>query len=171
MKYFLSLSLLFTLSFATLVEIDSFQADFKQIVTDDKGAKLLYSGRIKAMRPQYALWEYLRPVNKSIYVVGRKIIVIEPEIEQAIIRNAPYDFDFFKILKSAKKVSENSYETFVEENEYIIKTDKNLISSISYKDEFDNSVEIIFDNQKQNASLSKKDFAPFIPKDYDVIRE
>ena len=46
-----------------------------------------------------------------------------------------------------------------------------MIASISYKDEFDNGVEIIFQNQTQNANLSKSDFAPLIPKNYDVIEE
>lgn len=172
MKYILPLLVLFNLSFATLIEINSFQADFKQTVTDDKGAKLLYSGRVMAMNPQYARWEYFSPVNKSIYVAENKIILIEPEIEQAIVRNASYNFNFFKILKSAKQVTKNSFSTFIEENEYLIKTnEKDMIASISYKDEFDNGVEIIFQNQTQNANLSKSDFAPLIPKNYDVIEE
>jgi len=170
MRFILLLLLLLNYSFASMLNITSFQADFTQTITDEKKQELSYRGNVTALQPQYALWKYQLPIEKSIYVEPSKIIIIEPEIEQVIIKEVASDFDFFRLLKSAKKVGVNTYVTFIKGTKYLITIEKNLVSSISYKDELDNSVKILFTNQKQNIKLSKAMFIPIIPDDYDVIR-
>jgi outer membrane lipoprotein carrier protein len=46
-----------------------------------------------------------------------------------------------------------------------------MVESISYKDEFENQIEIVFKNQIQNESIEKDLFVPKIPKDFDVIKD
>lgn len=170
MKFILMNLLLLNLSFAAMPKINSFQADFSQTVTDSKEQKLNYTGTITALKPQYALWKYNTPINKSIYVIPYKIIIIEPELEQVIVRNIASDFDIFKLVKNAKKVAVDTYVAFIKETKYLIKIEKGLISSILYKDELDNSVAIEFKHQKQNIGVSKAFFTPIIPDEYDIIR-
>ena len=171
MKIILLFLLLVSISFSSLLNISSFEANFAQTVTDFSGNKLLYSGKVSATTPQLALWHYLKPIEKSIYIKPYKIMIIEPELEQVIIKKVYSSFDFFKMIQKAKKVSLHSYMAVVGEVKYLITTDRNTISLISYQDEFDNNVSIVFTNQKQNLPLSKEIFKATIPQEYDIIRE
>ena len=46
-----------------------------------------------------------------------------------------------------------------------------MIETISYLDEFENSVKIVFTHQKQNEVIDPEVFMPKIPIDFDVIRD
>ena len=171
MKYLFLYLTLSTFLFASLENINSFQADFTQTVTDDKGKVLTYNGRVVASKPQNALWNYLKPVTKDIYINAHSITVIEPEIEQVIIRKIESNFDFFNMIKKAKKTDANSYLAMFKNSEFIIKTENSLIKSISYSDEFENSVQILFENQKQNEEIDEDKYTPNIPLEFDIIRD
>ena len=171
MKYIIALQIMFTMAISSVLEINSFEADFNQIITDDKGKELSYSGHIVASKPQYALWSYKEPVEKKVYITPRYVTVIEPEIEQAIVRKIASDFDFFNMIKKAKKKSDNIYVATLNESKYTIKLEKSMIKSISYLDEFENKVSIIFNNQSNNKIFSKDIFRARIPLEYDIIRD
>jgi outer membrane lipoprotein carrier protein len=170
-KHILISLLLITQSFASLDSITSFEADFTQIITDDKNKVLTYSGHITASHPQYAKWNYTSPVKKDVYINEFKVTIVEPEIEQVIIKRIDSSFDFFKMISKANKVKENTYVANYKKKQFTITKSNNLIYSISYKDEFENSVKIIFDNQKQNHKLQKRVFMPHFPLYYDIIRD
>ena len=171
MKYLIIFQLFFSIGFASVLNITSFEADFKQIVTDDKEKKLIYNGTLKALKPQFAFWNYSQPISKSIYLTSNLITIIEPEIEQVIIKNIPASFNFFKMIQNAKKISKNRYTTHINDILYTIEIEKEMIKSIMYHDEFDNKVEIIFDKQFKNRNISEEIFNPIIPQEYDIIRE
>ena len=171
MKHILLSILLSTFLFASLDNIKSFEADFIQMVTDDKGKVLTYNGSVIASKPQNALWDYTKPITKKIYINSQSVTVIEPEIEQVIIRRIESNFDFFNMIKKAKKTGENSYLAIFKSSEFIIETEKSLIKSISYSDEFENSVQILFENQRQNRDINKTIYIPNIPVEFDVIRD
>ncbi len=156
---------------ASLGDIVSFQADFTQSVTDDKKKVLTYSGSVLAAKPQNALWRYSKPVNKDVYINSRRVTIIEPEIEQVIIKRIESNFDFFNMIKNAKKIEKNIYLAIYKNSEFRITTKDELIKSISYIDEFENSVEVIFDNQKQNDKINKELFIPNIPLEFDIVRD
>lgn len=102
------LTLLFTLTlslYANLELLDSFEADFTQSVTDEKGKKLTYKGTLKAQRPNMALWSYTSPIQKSVYIKEGLVSIVEPELEQVLVRKIQNDFDFFTILSSQKSHS------------------------------------------------------------------
>ncbi|WP_321778348.1 LolA-like outer membrane lipoprotein chaperone [Sulfurimonas sp.] len=171
MKYILTLLLSSSLSFASIDALKSFEANFTQTITDDKKKSLVYEGHIVASAPQNALWNYYKPIKKDVYINRFRVVIVEPEIEQVIIRNIESDFDFFRMIKSAKKINENTYEAKYRESRFIITINKDIIESISYIDEFENNVKIIFSNQEQNKKIDKKIFIPKYPLDFDVIRD
>jgi outer membrane lipoprotein carrier protein len=168
----LFLSLVFcTLSFASFDDINSFKADFTQSVTDEKNKILTYEGSIVASRPQNAMWNYAKPIKKEVFISLNNITIIEPEIEQVIVRNVESHFDFFNMIKNAKKIKEDTYTATYKESIFTITTKNALIKSISYVDEFDNKVKIVFKNQKQNERIDEQIFTPNIPLDYDIIQD
>ncbi len=171
MKYILTLLLSSTLSFASIDTLKSFKANFTQTITDEKNKSLVYKGNIIASKPQNALWNYEAPIKKGVYINSFRVVVVEPEIEQVIIRNIKSDFDFFKMIKHAKKINKNTYEAKYREAKFTIIINKDIIESISYIDEFENDVEIVFSNQEQNKKIDKKIFIPKYPLEFDVIRD
>jgi len=172
MRYIFLLSLLSSLAFSNIDNISFFEADFQQNITDDKGKVLSYRGHIKAMKPQYALWSYKVPVLKDIYIEPRKLTIIEPELEQVIIKHINSDFDFFSMIEHAKKIDNNTYTANFKETQFKIRiSDSKKIESISYKDEFENDVKIEFKKQIQNRKIDKNEFLPIIPFEYDIIRD
>ncbi len=171
MKKLLLIALLSSEIFAFFDTINTFEADFIQTVTDDKNKVLTYNGNIFASKPQNALWRYTTPISKDVYINQSTVTIIEPEIEQAIIKKIDSNFDFFKIIKDAKKVDENIFIAKLGNSSFIIRTENEQIKSISYIDEFENSVLISFDKQKQNSKISKEVFIPKIPVEFDIVRD
>ena len=171
MKQLMITLLCSTLSFGAIDNINSFEADFTQSVTDDKNSSLSYSGYVAAKKPKNAVWNYIEPIKKDVYINDRMVTIIEPEIEQVIVRRIESNFDFFMMIKNAVKINENIYEANYKESKFIIFITNNLIESISYKDEFDNNVKIIFKNQKQNIKLADELFRANIPIEFDIIRD
>ena len=171
MKYIILLLFFYTLSPASIKEINSFEADFVQSITDDKNTTLTYKGRVVASKPQNALWNYTKPVQKDIYISPFSVTIIEPEIEQVIIRKISSNFDIFKMIKNAKEIQKDKYITTYKDVKFTIIAKDSVINSISYKDEFDNDVMIIFKNQKQNKKINQEIFYPKIPIEYDIVRD
>ena len=168
MKQLLAIILCSSLSFGAIETISSFEADFSQTVIDDKNSTLTYSGHIAAKKPQSAVWNYYNPIKKDIFISKYRVVVIEPEIEQVIIRKVESNFDFFILIKNAKKIAKNTYEANYKETKFKIIMKEDLIESISYKDEFENDVKITFINQKQNKIIDEKVF--FVNYGYRFIR-
>ena len=171
MKYIFLLTTMISLGFSNIFEIDSFNADFEQIITNDAKNELKYSGHVSAIKPNSALWLYTKPTKKQIYISDNKATIVEPDIEQVIIKHLNNSFNFFNMLKSAKKISDDVYLAKFQNIEYKIKIHKKSIESISYQDELENSVVITFINQTQNTKIDAKIFTPIIPADFDVIED
>lgn len=163
--------ILFSLSFASLKNIYSFEAEFTQNITDEKNKVLTYNGHLIAAKPLYAMWQYTKPVKKDIYINARNVTIIEPEIEQVIVKRIESKFDFFNIVEHAKEIKKDVYEAYYKESKFTIISKNNFIESISYLDEFDNKVQILFTNQKQNIEIDNSIFVPRIPLEFDVIRD
>ena len=171
MKYILVLFLLITNCFAFFEDINSFKADFTQTVTDEKNKVLTYKGNLVASKPQNAMWDYKTPITKTVYINNNSVTIVEPEIEQVIIRKIESNFDFFKMLKNAKMLKKNIYLAEFEKTSFIIVTKKDKIKSISYIDEFENTVKVSFTNQQRNVKIDKTIFIPKFSLDFDVITD
>ncbi len=171
MKKILLTILLITQTYANIDNVSSFEADFAQSITDDKEKVLTYSGHIIASKPQNAKWDYIEPVKKNVYINKFTVTIVEPDIEQVILKKVDSAFDFFKIISNAKLVKENTYIANYKDASFTIVKNRELIESISYIDEFENKVKIIFKNQKQNHKIDSDVFTPRYPLYFDVIRD
>ncbi|WP_428737881.1 LolA-like outer membrane lipoprotein chaperone [Sulfurimonas sp.] len=171
MKHFFLTLLFGSILFANIIDLNNFQADFEQSITDEKNKKITYFGTIQASKPSYALWKYTQPIDKTVYVLKNKVIMVEPELEQAIIKTIDSNFDFFTLLKSAKEIKKDLFSAVFNNVKYTIYTKGLNVESIHYTDEFENKIEIIFKNQKVNESIKIDIFNPYIPQGFDVIRD
>ncbi|WP_345974040.1 LolA-like outer membrane lipoprotein chaperone [Sulfurimonas sp. HSL3-7] len=163
----LSITSLFAISEKT----DTMQADFVQTITDDKNSTITYRGDMLAKRPNMALWHYKEPVQKSVYITARNVTVIEPELEQVIIKKLNGSVDILAILGAAEHVGKNSYRAYYSGKEYLISIKDDKIDTISYTDAFDNRVSIVFDKQQINQKIEDSRFKATIPQDFDIISE
>ena len=171
MKKLLFLALLGVSAQASIDTLQYFKADFIQNIVDDQNKTITYKGYVQASKPQYALWEYVSPVDKKVYILPHKVVIVEPELEQAIIKKIGDNFDFFSLIKHAKKIDKNHYLANFKEKNYFITMQGDTLVSIKYKDDFDNSVSIDFKNAEVNKKIAGVVFVPQIPEDYDLIRE
>lgn len=171
MKYLFLAVLIVSQAFASLEQINSFEADFAQSITDEKDKVLIYNGHIIASKPQNAKWNYIKPVKKDVYINKLEVTIVEPEIEQVIIRKIESKFDFFNMISNAKFIKKDTYIANYQDSKFTIIKNGALIESISYVDEFENRVKIVFKNQKQNHTIDSKIFIPHYPLYFDIIKD
>ena len=171
MRYLLpTLLYLLTPLLALDVTLQSFQASFTQEILDENNKSIVYRGTLWAQRPDSALWHYSEPVEKSIYVHGGEVVMIEPDLEQAVVRRLNEDIDFLEILSRARKSGPEQYEAQYGSQTFHITLKGEVIDSISYRDSFDNRVSITFSKQMQNTPIEAERFRVTIPPSYDIIR-
>jgi outer membrane lipoprotein carrier protein len=166
----LSLTLLLSLNGYNL-NIHSFVATFTQTITTPNDVVTTYKGSIALQEPYLAKWEYNYPIDKSIYIHNLDVVMVEPDLEQAIMSRMEQSINLFLILKKATKVSPTSLEATYQDRTYTIQIRNNFIQSISYTDELDNRVLIAFSNQINNKKLDSSTFKYHIPPFYDIIKQ
>ncbi|MDD2383727.1 MAG: LolA-like outer membrane lipoprotein chaperone [Sulfurospirillaceae bacterium] len=171
MKSFALLLCLSVLLFAKIENFKTIQSDFTQKVTNDQKKTISYEGQFYATQDKKALWIYEKPVAKKIYFNGNKVVILEPELEQAIITTLENTPNIALLLQEAKEISANLYTTKYMETTYTIYATKETIERITYRDKLDNSVEILFSHQSTNLFLDDALFHVDIPKGYDIVRE
>jgi len=169
---FLPLMCLLSLTlFASPKDLSSFNSKFTQTIIDDSNKKIVYTGELWASKPQNALWMYQKPIQKSVYVNGSKITVIEPQIEQVTMRTLDDEIDFLQIIQKAKKVNDDQYSATVKGQTYTVQFKNNLLVSIAYKDGYDNRVMIQFTNPIQNKAIETNRYKAIIPDGFDIIKD
>jgi len=171
MRIILFLSILFLNIYANVFDFKTLQSDFIQTITNEQNSTITYKGSFYATSRQVALWIYKTPVRKKVYFIKNKVVIIEPELEQAIITNLQNSPNFTSIIKSAKQISKNRYMTRYEDTNYYIDIKNKNISQITYRDKLDNRVSIKLKNQKKNIILDDVLFRLNIPKDYDILTQ
>jgi len=172
MKKTLILLLFLTDLFAEIpLHFSSFQADFIQQIDDESKKIVKYYGKVYAKKPKTALWKYTKPIQKDVYINNNAVVIVEPELEQVIMRHVKSDFDIFTLLKHAKKVGKNRYEATYKKTTFTLYFDGKNIQKLRYKDNFENLVTITFSNQKYDLKFDSNLFDPKYPKDYDLILE
>jgi len=172
MKPLIVLIFFITSLFAFGENIQSFEADFQQTITDDTGKVLRYEGRMYTKRPSFVLWNYTKPerIAKMLYINKTHAVLVQPMLEQATITRISNEMNFFDILSSAKPVDQTHYKARYKEMDFILQEDNGVITSLSYKDELENDILIIFSKQRQNRFIEDNIFIPKVPKEYDIIR-
>jgi len=171
MKVLILLLAAFGSLFGFAETLRTFSADFTQQITDDTNKTITYRGHVDAARPDKALWVYSEPVEKSVFITGRKVTIIEPELEQAIVKTFQSEIDLFKILAKAEKLDDETYLATHGSQQFLVKIRDNVPMAISYRDAFENTIRIRFAAQRINHDLPASLFVPDIPADYDLLKE
>jgi outer membrane lipoprotein carrier protein len=148
--------------FANEQHINTLEANFIQKVTNPSNKTITYKGKIYIRQPNQMLWIYTTPIIKNVYMIGQQIIMVEPELEQAIFTSLTKEINLIELINNPSKV----------DKKYKLGYNKDgVIKSISYKDEVDNNILIEFKNIKVNKHIENSIFFTNIPDDYDIIRK
>ncbi len=172
-KKLLSVALLMAISLkANIYNLSSLESNFRQSITNDQNAKIVYYGKMYAKRENnQALWKYTSPINKNIYYKSGQLIIIEPELEQVIYAKMNKVPNILTILDNAIQIGENRLQTSFNNIKYNITMNGNKIEKIEYKDEMENRVRIVFTNENVNHEIDNSTFNFTIPEDYDILEQ
>ncbi len=155
----------------SLENIKSMQAEFKQQVKGERGAiPVVYEGIMYAMDNKIR-WHYNKPLNKDVYLEDNVAYIYEPQLNQVTIGSLKENVDFIKILKRVKKIKGKAdlYETTIDNVKYVLSMRDNKPYTLSYKDELDNQVVILFSNVEMNKYINQDTFVFIPPKDVEYI--
>ncbi|APW65914.1 MULTISPECIES: LolA-like outer membrane lipoprotein chaperone [Arcobacteraceae] len=155
---------------ADIKNLQSFKADFTQSIKSINNKIIEYKGEVFIKNTGKILWKYKTPIEKNVYILNDFAIIDEPELEQAIYTQLQSEINIIKLLKTSKKINENTYLANIDDIDYLIETSKQ-IELIKYKDKLDNSVEIKFENQVTNKEIQDSIFKFTAPEHYDIIRK
>jgi len=150
----------------------SFEANFKQTITSDKGKKIHYSGSLLFSSPNHFKWSYNAPTKKEVCTNSSELLVVDHDLEQISTYLLESKFNLIKILSKAKLYKELIYVAKHNDKNYTIGLNsKKQLQSVVYKDDLDNTVVIVFSkvtykNSKIKASKLKCNY----PAHYDEIR-
>ncbi len=152
-------------------ELYSFRADFNQSITDEHNKTITYRGSLLAKRPSFALWRYEEPIEKELYVYHNVATIIEPELEQAIIKRVNDNIDIFNILHNATVLDANHSEAHYNDQKFLLAFNPDHdLASIAYQDELGHNVTIRFSKQEYNFDCNTTPFKAVIPEGYDIIK-
>ncbi len=116
-----------------------------------------------------ALWSYKTPNLKDIYFNYEKVVIIEPDLEQAIVTNLKDVPNLMNIIKDANKIDSNVYEAKFDGVKYRLNFKNDLLDEISYTDKLDNHIKIKFKNLKKDEFVDENLLTPIIPANFDLI--
>jgi outer membrane lipoprotein carrier protein len=171
MKFLLLPFLLSSFLFALFNDIKTLKANFTQTITDEKNTTIIYKGILIAKKPNSIVWHYKTPIEKSIYINSKRVLIVEPEIEQVISKKLENEINFFDLFYQAKKIDDTHYETHYQSEDFILVVKKNKLVSILFNDHFNNEVDISFDMLKENISIPISTFKVKIPEGFDYLSE
>jgi outer membrane lipoprotein carrier protein len=161
----------FTFLQASLLENKSYEATFKQTITNNSSKEILYVGKLYYTNNGNILWAYKEPIVKNVYINKNKVIIDEPELEQAIVSQIDDKLNLVKILNESKQIDKKTFQNTINNVIYTIKTYKNNLKAIFYTDEIGNIVKITFQNEKINHEINPNIFNFNPPLHYDIIRK
>jgi len=148
----------------------SFQANFEQSITSDKGKKISYSGKVAYSLP-YFKWNYTTPTKKDVCTDTQELIVVDHDLEQVSLYHMDDTLDLVAIIKNAKPNRKSVYIASYKNRSYTLQVDSNQrLSRIAYRDDLDNNVLIIFKNMRySNKKIAEKKMRCPMPTTYDQI--
>jgi outer membrane lipoprotein-sorting protein len=151
----------------------SFHARFIQKVTNPKQRVIEYRGTVSMNYPDRMKWHYDSPTVKDVCSSGKRIMVVDHDLEQVSNYRMDESFDLSEVLKKAKFREKNLYLAIYRGKYYTIALDeKGRIEQIAYRDDMDNIVHIRFVGMKYgNRALDRKKLMCTIPKNYDIVGE
>ena len=170
------LILLFALSTLLTADINlpqTFQTDFHQTITNEKGKVISYDGSVLFKNQIRSLfkWNYTSPTQKEVCTDGTSLIVVDHDLEQVSSYMIDDGINLEEIVRIATKISDLAYKATYKEVEYLIDLDaQKQLKQIVYVDNLDNAVKIIFNNMNYNTTVEESALECNAPQDYDVIK-
>ena len=147
--------------FSTNIDIQTYQANFIQLVTNPSNTTVSYEGKIYIKQPSKMLWQYKTPIIKYVYMDKKKIIIDEPELEQAIFTKLTDEINLINFLNNPSLVDKKYKLTFKDK----------ILTKIQYSDEMENNIIINFTNIKIDKNIPDQLFQFIAPLDYDIIKK
>ncbi|MBE2983794.1 outer membrane lipoprotein chaperone LolA [Campylobacter sp. RM9344] len=170
MRKILIVFLLALPGFCAGLNFKSLQSDFTQTV-NSQNQSISYSGKFYARNDNVALWIYESPTPKKIYFDKQRVVIVEDELEQAIISRLDETPNLTQILTHAMQIQPTLYKAIYDGVEYFITVKNDLPTMIDYKDRLDNKIKITLKNQVANKQISEEILTPVIPQGYDIINQ
>jgi outer membrane lipoprotein carrier protein len=146
------------------------QASFLQKVTNKHKKVIKYSGNLTIWQNRIK-WSYLKPSKKEVCSDGKKLVVVDHELEQVGFYRINKSFNLQRVIKSAKHYKDNIYVAKYQKKNYTIAIDRNgAVSQIAYHDDMDNVVNIHFSKIRvlKGKPPSRALICPY-PKSYDLL--
>jgi len=170
MKHLLLLLSLGSIAFGTINVPQSFDAHFKQTITNSDAKAIAYQEEIHFSTPKRFRWDYTHPTQKEVCSDGDEIIIVDHDLEQVSSYSMQESIDIVEILESAKLYSPNIYLATYQEQTYTIQIHNNKLHSIAYFDTLENKVQILFSDMVYSTkTLSQTRMGCRYPKQYDII--
>jgi outer membrane lipoprotein carrier protein len=133
----------------TLIVPSSFQAKFRQTVTDVHKKVTTHEGGVLYSTPNRFKWSYIKPVKKDVCTDGKELLVVDYDLEQVSAYTILQGLNLSEILKNAKPHRKSVYNAVYKGKTYTIQVDNSKrLSRVAYFDDLDNAVLIIFDTIK-----------------------
>lgn len=164
MRIFLFLALIIASTYAK--PTNSFQAIFTQTVESDQGDAISYEGEVY-FQENRALWHYINPSEKMIYIQPNTVVVIEPPLEQVIISEHNEMQRMQSLLDDWLEFGQKEIE--FDGIAYKVTFENGLPKQIDYLDSLENKVIISLDNVQINTPLESEKLTPHIPEGFDVL--
>ncbi len=149
----------------------AFEAEFLQKVTNPKKKVILYRGTLTMKAPSTLKWVYREPTRKEVCSDGKKILVVDHDLEQATTYRMQKRFDLAAVLHSARPYRDGIYVARYNGRNYTLAVDpQGRVTQIAYRDDMDNVVNIHFRKIRYlKTPPAQKSLSCPIPKTYDRI--
>ncbi len=171
MKKILLIFIIFIAYSFAKININSLHSHFVQTITNEENKTITYKGEVWFKSPLMVKWVYKKPIYKEIHIIADKVVILEPELEQATISHLPKEANLFAILQNAIKIGSNHYRAHFEKRDFDIYLADGKLKKIRYKDELGNINEIEFVDVEQNVELPTKLFGYKLDPSWDIVEQ
>ncbi len=171
MKYLLILFTAIGTLWAGITLPAGMEARFVQKVTNPKKKVIRYTGEMIMDNGKRFKWSYRSPTRKEVCSDGKRVIVVDHDLEQVSFYRMDRGFDLGAVLKRARHYKDNLYTARYQGRTYTLAVDgKGRIEQIAYRDDMDNVVNIHLQKLKTLSSPpSAAQMRCTYPKSYDRI--
>lgn len=168
-----------------LNSIDSFQADFHQKTTTRNGTEEeMQEGRVAFLRPEKFLWVVDKPYEEQVSIVGTKMQVYDPDLQQLTHSQVdPNELSFANLLIDSDSKKLDDFEIYRNGNRYVLSPENDdsqiALLSLVFKDETLERIELVdllgtqiefkFFNTRLNEEVENEVFKLTVPPDTEVI--
>ncbi len=165
--------------------IESFQADFHQKTTTRNGSEEeMQEGRVAFLRPEKFLWVVDKPYEEQVSIVGTRMQVYDPDLEQLTHSQVdPNELSFANLLIDSDSQKLDDFEIYRNGNRFVLSPESDdsqiTLLALVFKDEtlerielvdlFGTQIEFKFFNIRLNEDVENEVFKLTVPPDTEVI--